>query len=145
MLATRYSLLATLKDQPSRKATPGRIFPSRNSKLAPPPVEQWVTLSATLNFFAAVAVSPPPTTVVAPFAVASATASAIALVAPANFSNSNTPGGPFQIIVFARRMASRYSSRDFGPASNPCQPAGIPLVSVAAWVFAFGSNLSAQT
>ncbi len=29
---------------------------------APPPVEAWVTLSTTLNFLAAVAVSPPPTT-----------------------------------------------------------------------------------
>mgnify|MGYP001572805388 CR=1 FL=1 len=32
-------------------------MPSRNSRLAPPPVEQWVILSATLNFLAAVAVS----------------------------------------------------------------------------------------
>jgi hypothetical protein len=60
-----------------------------------------------LNFFAAVAVSPPPTTVVAPPAVASATASAIARVVPQKFSNSKTPGGPFQMIVLARRMAAR--------------------------------------
>src|SRR3954469_22198660 len=108
MLATHYPLLATWGErQLSRNTTPGRALPSRYSKLAPPPVEQCVTLSATLNFFAAVAVSPPPTTVVAPLAVASATASAIALVEPENFSNSKTPGGPFQMIVFARRIASR--------------------------------------
>jgi hypothetical protein len=80
---------------------PGRTLPSRYSRLAPPPVEQCVTLSATLELPAAVAVSPPPTTVVAPWEVASAIASAIALVEAANFSNSKTPDGPFQTIVFA--------------------------------------------
>ena len=30
----------------SRAATPGRVLPSRNSRLAPPPVEIWVILSA---------------------------------------------------------------------------------------------------
>src|ERR1044071_7536288 len=96
----RYSLLAT--HYCSRNTTPGNALPSRNSRLAPPPVEQCDTLVSTLNFFAAVAVSPPPTTVVAPAAVAFAIASAIALVEPANFSNSNTPDGPFHTIVFAR-------------------------------------------
>src|ERR1019366_7839505 len=38
----------TLQD--SRNATPGRTFPSRYSRLAPPPVEQCVTLPATPNF-----------------------------------------------------------------------------------------------
>jgi hypothetical protein len=55
-----------------RLATPGKILPSSSSKEAPPPVEAWLTLSTTLNFFAAVAVSPPPTTEVAPAAVAAA-------------------------------------------------------------------------
>ena len=32
---------------------------------------------------------------------------AMAFDAPENFSNSKTPGGPFQMIVFAPRMASR--------------------------------------
>ena len=76
-------------------------MPSRSSRLAPPPVEQCVTTFATLNFFAAVAVSPPPTTVTAPAAVAFAIASAMAFVPSANVSTSNTPGGPFQMIVFA--------------------------------------------
>src|SRR3954469_198294 len=107
MLATHYPLLATWGErQLSRNTTPGRALPSRNSKLAPPPVEQCVTLSATLNFLAAVAVSPPPTTVVAPEAVAFAIASAIAFVDPANFSNSNTPEGPFQTIVLARPITA---------------------------------------
>src|SRR5436190_22870424 len=97
----RYPLLAT-----SKNATPGSTLPSRNSRLAPPPVEQWVTLSATLNFFAAVAVSPPPTTVVAPLAVAFAMAAAMALVDPANFSNSNTPEGPFQMMVLDRAITA---------------------------------------
>src|SRR3954469_14110706 len=105
MLATHYPLLATWGErQLSRNTTPGRALPSRYSRLAPPPVEQCVTLSSTLNFFAAVAVSPPPTTVVAPDAVAFAIASAIAFVEPANLSNSNTPDGPFQMTVFARPM-----------------------------------------
>src|SRR5690606_32590238 len=120
-------------------------LPSRNSRLAPPPVEQCVTLAATPNFLAAVAVSPPPTTVVAPLSVASATAAAIALVAPQNFSNSNTPAGPFQMMVLADRIASRYSAIDFGQASRPSQPSGIPEASSAACVFASGEKPSAQT
>src|SRR3954469_1843026 len=107
MLATHYPLLATWGErQLSRNTTPGRALPSRYSRLAPPPVEQCVTLSATLNFFAAVAVSPPPTTVVAPRAVACAIESAIALVEPANFSNSKTPLGPFHTIVLARPITA---------------------------------------
>src|SRR5208337_4772709 len=102
--------------QLSKNATPGKTLPSRNSRLAPPPVEQCVTLSATLNFLAAVAVSPPPTTVVAPCDVASAIASAIAFVDAENLSNSKTPGGPFQTMVFARRIASQKRADDFGPA-----------------------------
>src|SRR5258708_9559331 len=104
-----YQFLSRLPDfhiQFSKNATPGSTLPSRNSRLAPPPVEQCVTWSATLNFLAAVAVSPPPTTVVAPAAVAAAMAAAMALVEPANFSNSNTPDGPFQMMVFARPIAA---------------------------------------
>src|SRR5690606_17309405 len=89
-----------------RFATPGRVLPSSSSSEAPPPVEAWVTLSITPNFFAAVAVSPPPTTVIAPEAVAAAIASAIDFVPSANFANSNTPAGPFQMIVRARPMTS---------------------------------------
>ena len=48
-----------------RAATPGRVLPSRNSRLAPPPVEMWVMLSATPDFWMAETESPPPTMVVA--------------------------------------------------------------------------------
>jgi len=37
-------------------------LPSKNSKEAPPPVETQESLSATPNFLAALAESPPPTT-----------------------------------------------------------------------------------
>src|SRR5262245_21296164 len=45
-----------------RAAMPGRALPSRSSSDAPPPVEQWVTLSSACHLTAAVAVSPPPIT-----------------------------------------------------------------------------------
>src|SRR3990167_5554076 len=50
----------------SRAATPGRIWPSRNSIDAPPPVEMWSILSATPAPWTADTQSPPPTTLVAP-------------------------------------------------------------------------------
>jgi len=46
-----------------------------------------VTLSATLNFLAAVAVSPPPTTVVAPCAVGAAVGAANASGEAANYTD----------------------------------------------------------
>ena len=55
---------------------PGSSKPSRNSREAPPPVEQKESLSATLNFLAAVTESPPPTMEVQPL---SARHSAMAL------------------------------------------------------------------
>src|SRR5690349_8623492 len=56
-------------------AIPGSSLPSRNSRLAPPPVLTWLILSARPNFSTAAAESPPPTIVVAPDeAIASATA-----------------------------------------------------------------------
>ena len=42
---------------------PGSSLPSISSKEAPPPVEMWSILSATLNFSTAAAESPPPITV----------------------------------------------------------------------------------
>ena len=53
---------------------PGRLLPSIYSRDAPPPVETWVILSLRENLFRAATESPPPTTDVAPFAVALATA-----------------------------------------------------------------------
>ena len=45
---------------------PGSSLPSRNSRLAPPPVETCVNLSASLSSSTAATESPPPTTTVAP-------------------------------------------------------------------------------
>ena len=59
-------------------ATPGRVLPSINSSEAPPPVETCDTLSATPALLTADAESPPPITVVAPFAVTWANSSAMA-------------------------------------------------------------------
>src|SRR6185369_1552959 len=112
-------------------ATPGSTLPSRNSRDAPPPVEVCDTFLSAPNFFAAVAVSPPPTTVVAPAAVAATMASAMDLVAFSNAGNSNTPGGPFQMMVLARAMTAANSLDDSGPASMPSNPAGMPLCNVA--------------
>ena len=87
-------------------AMPGRTFPSRNSNVAPPPVEMCEILSDSPVFFNAAMESPPPTMLVAPASVASATAFATASVPLANSSHSKTPIGPFQMIVFAPFSAS---------------------------------------
>src|SRR3989449_5467812 len=81
----------------SSAATPGRVFPSRNSSEAPPPVDTWVNLSSSPR--TAAAESPPPTTVVAPRLPASISASATARVPPSKGGVSNTPTGPFQNTV----------------------------------------------
>ena len=52
-------------------------------------------------------------------------ASAIAREPAVKLSNSNTPAGPFQRIVFASLMAFAKSSRVAGPASIPSQPSGM--------------------
>ena len=73
--------------------------------------------------------SPPPIRENAPFAVASAMASAIAFEPPVKLSNSNTPAGPFQRIVLASLIASLKSSRVLGPASIPSSSSGILFAS----------------
>ena len=45
---------------------PGSSLPSRSSSEAPPPVDTCVTLSSVPYFLHAVAVSPPPMTVMTP-------------------------------------------------------------------------------
>jgi hypothetical protein len=62
----------------SRARTPGRDLPSNNSKLAPPPVEIWLILSASPTFSTAATESPPPIIVVTPFPLRSANFFAIA-------------------------------------------------------------------
>src|ERR1700722_1985265 len=74
-------------------STPGSFLPSRNSRLAPPPVEMWVIWSATPAWLMALTESPPPMIDVA--VRLAATARAMALVPTAKRGNSNTPAGPF--------------------------------------------------
>ena len=90
----------------SRTAIPGRVFPSRNSREAPPPVETWLIFDARLNLLTAATESPPPTTETAPFEVASATRWATSPVPFEKASNSNTPTGPFQTMDFEFRIVS---------------------------------------
>jgi hypothetical protein len=59
-------------------STPGSFLPSRNSRLAPPPVEMWVIWSATPAWLMALTESPPPMMEMA--ALLAATAWAMALV-----------------------------------------------------------------
>ena len=46
-------------------------------------------------------------------------------VPAANFSNSNTPIGPFQIMVWVESKASPKLLIESGPISKPIQPSGI--------------------
>jgi len=52
-------------------------------------------------------------------------ACATALVPPAKASNSNTPMGPFQTIVFASTILEANSVAESGPMSRPMRSAGI--------------------
>merc|ERR1719369_272835 len=126
-------------------ATPGNTFPSSSSRLAPPPVETWLTLSSVLYLAAHVAVSPPPMIVQPPFSVNATTASMIDFVPLAKLSNSKTPAGPFQTTTFALATTSLKSSLDFGPQSKPIQPSGIPDSTVASPTSASSANLLAVT
>merc|ERR1712176_112307 len=98
-----------------RALTPGKSLPSSNSKDAPPPVLQCVTLSSVSYFLHAVAVSPPPITVTVPAEVFLTTASMSDLVPSSNLAISKTPIGPFQINVFEAATAAALISFDLGP------------------------------
>lgn len=77
---------------------PGSGFPERNSIAAPPPVEMWVNLLVSSpSLFRASAVSPPPIIEVqSVWAIFSATV----LLPCWKDSISQSPSGPFQMIVF---------------------------------------------
>lgn len=75
-----------------------------------------------LHVQVAVSSCSPPTTVVAPAAVAWPMARATAWVPAANPGTSKRPMGPFQNSVLQPRMASVNSWQVFGPMSNPKQP-----------------------
>mmetsp|Transcript_31371 Transcript_31371/g.56379 ORF Transcript_31371/g.56379 Transcript_31371/m.56379 type:complete len:262 (-) Transcript_31371:239-1024(-) len=134
-------LLGTVAPTTSLKAAiPGKTLPSRSSKLAPPPVLTWDTLSSVSYTLHAVAVSPPPIIVIAPCEVATTTSSIIILVPASNLLISKTPMGPFQIIVLADRMAAAFSSMDSGPQSSPIIPSGMPVSNVAIPTSPFSPN-----
>src|SRR6266567_3970957 len=106
----------------SSAASPGSVFPSRNSRLAPPPVEMWLNaVSGKFSCRTAAAESPPPTTVSpGTWLIASATA----LVPAAKAGNSKTPTGPFQKTVLASESLRANSSLVRGPISRLSRSAG---------------------
>ena len=81
----------------------------------------------------AAAESPPPTTVRAPLAVTSTSASASALVPAAYGAISNAPIGPFQKTVCVSLSFSANSAEDFGPMSSPSRSAGIASAATTSW------------
>src|SRR3954468_8278627 len=114
----------------AKAATPGSVWPPRNSSEAPPPVEMCVIRSAMPAFLTAAIESPPPMIVV-PFTAA--TACATALVPFANASISNTPIGPFHTTVLASAIAAVYAAIVAGPMSSPIRSpiAASPTASVS--------------
>ena len=68
--------------------------------------------------------SPPPTTESAPD---SATALATATVPLSNGGFSNTPMGPFQMMVFALAISAENASMVRGPMSRPILPSGMTV------------------
>src|ERR1700692_706604 len=97
--------LAAPSNSSVNAATPGSSIPAKNSSDAPPPVEMCEILSATPADFTAFSESPPPTTETA---LAPATALASETVPRSKGGFSNTPMGPFQIMVFALATADVY-------------------------------------
>src|ERR1051325_11458507 len=132
------SLAASICYARLKAATPGNSRPARNSSDAPPPVEICEILSATPADLIAFSESPPPTTLTAP---ESATALARATVPRSKGGISNTPIGPFQMIVRAPLMTVEYASMVRGPISSPIIPSGTRL---ATW-FAAPAFISEAT
>mmetsp|Transcript_33191 Transcript_33191/g.99991 ORF Transcript_33191/g.99991 Transcript_33191/m.99991 type:complete len:436 (+) Transcript_33191:828-2135(+) len=129
----------------SRAATPGSTLPSRSSREAPPPVLQCVTLSSVSYFLHAVAVSPPPITVMVPDLVTSTTLSIMDFVPASKLFISNTPIGPFHTIVLDLAMAAAFLAMDSGPQSSPMKPAGTPPARVADLISPPSPNSEEQT
>ena len=79
---------------------PGKSFPSRNSKNAPPAVDKCVKENLFLLLFIAEIVSPPPSIDIRDFVVVFAEIFfAIAKVPVEKFLFSKYPAGPFQKTV----------------------------------------------
>ena len=118
---------------------PGSFLPSRNSRLAPPPVEMWPNcVSSNPRMRTAAAESPPPTT---DSPETSVRACAIARVPFANFSISNTPIGPFQNTVLASAISLAKLIADSGPMSRPSPLAPNAVFSISS---AFVTSISAS-
>src|SRR5260370_10502025 len=101
---------------------PGKVLPSRYSRLAPPPVEMCPNApSSRPSARIAAAESPPPTTV---SPSTRAIASATARVPAAKAGNSNTPSGPFQNTALTSSSFSANSAPGCPPASTPSRSAG---------------------
>src|SRR3978361_804416 len=109
----------------SKAATPGNTLPSMYSSNAPPPVETYDTFSPKPRLLIAEAESPPPINENPPFSVAFTTALAMDSVPVAKLGNSNTPIGPFHIIVLEDSTTLENSSIDFGPMSSPSHASGM--------------------
>mmetsp|Transcript_18131 Transcript_18131/g.38949 ORF Transcript_18131/g.38949 Transcript_18131/m.38949 type:complete len:252 (-) Transcript_18131:524-1279(-) len=124
---------------------PGISLPSSSSSEAPPPVETCVTLSSVSYFLHAVAVSPPPITVMVPAVVTSTILSIISLVPFSKAAISNTPIGPFQMMVLLAAMAAALSSTVLGPQSRPIIPSGTPPSNVAVSMVPSSPNLDDTT
>mmetsp|Transcript_135156 Transcript_135156/g.350210 ORF Transcript_135156/g.350210 Transcript_135156/m.350210 type:complete len:206 (+) Transcript_135156:224-841(+) len=141
----RMNMILFVAGAASSVETPGSSLPSSNSKDAPPPVLQCVTLSSVPYFLQAVAVSPPPITVVAPADVTSTILSIMALVPLSKLFISNTPIGPFQMMVLDFAMAAAFFAMDSGPQSKPIKPSGTPELRVAVSIFPPSPNSEEQT
>src|SRR5690606_1007450 len=120
-----------LRHQLSHPSTsrPGRRLPSRNSRLAPPPVETGPSCSSEKpSLRIAAPESPPPTT---PRPSTRVSASATARVPAANAGNSNTPIGPFQNTVLDAATRSANAAAVSGPMSSPIPDAPNGVCSIA--------------
>src|ERR1700689_5211949 len=94
-------------------STPGSFLPSKNSRLAPPPVLMWGIWSATPAWLMAETESPPPMMGMAP--LLAATAWAMSLVKTAKLGTSKTPAVPFQTMVLALATIFSIARMDLGP------------------------------
>src|SRR5579884_4296331 len=118
-LLNRLRLFHAAPSMSSSAATPGSSRPSRNSREAPPPVEMCAISSARPACSTAATESPPPTITSAGL---SARMRARARVPSEKAGISNTPMGPFQMTVPARRSTSPKRRTVSGPMSTMRHP-----------------------